>query len=146
MFYLLTCALVCLAPFVADAASSIQKEKEAKKSDYKEIDTESLKKMMDAKKVVAILDARKKLKGGLLPGAKNLPYDADDQAMEKVLGSVPKDAPIVVYCANLYCPLSKNLAERLVAKGFVNVYKYGDGVAGWLDRDYPLDPIPDIHK
>lgn len=129
---------IFVAPAIDAAAPTAPKVEEGA---YKEISTQDLKSMMDSKKSMVIFDARRKLKGGLLPGAKNLPYDADDSEYSKTLGSLPKNATIVVYCANMYCPLSKYLAEHLVSLGYTNVYKYTDGVAGWLDKDYPLDPI-----
>lgn len=140
----LTLALIIFAPLAAATSSSTHEDSkthDSNKIGYKEINTEELKEMIDSKKTMVLLDARKKLKGGLIPGAKNLPYNADDKEVAHSLGSLSKDAIIVVYCANLYCPLSKYLAEKLFSMGYTNVYKYPDGVAGWLDKDYPLDPI-----
>ena len=41
------------------------------------------------------------------------------------------EIPIVVYCAHNKCSASKNGAEELMKKGFVNVSLYEDGM-----RDY----------
>ena len=108
---------------------------------YKQISTEDLKSLIDSKKPVIVLDARKKLSGGLLPGAKQLPYTADEKEVHKVLGSTAKDAQIIVYCANIDCPVSKYLAENLVALGYTNVYKYPDGIAAWIQKGYSIHPL-----
>ncbi len=79
-----------------------------------------------------ILDARKQITVGVLPGAKHLSYDADDKEIQKVLGSYPKDYMIVVYCARVVCPLSKYLAQKLVSAGYTNVYKYPEGIEEWM--------------
>lgn len=107
---------------------------------YKEIHTEELKKLMDSKKPMLVLDARKKLSGGLLPGAKHLSYDADAHTIEKTMGSHSKDYMIVVYCARVQCPLSKYLAENLISAGYTNVYKYPEGIEEWM-KTYPVDKI-----
>lgn len=107
---------------------------------YKEIHTEELKKLMDSKKPMLIFDARKKITVGVLPGAKPLLYDADAKALEKAIGSHPKNYLIVVYCARLECPLSGYLAENLASAGYTNVYKYPEGIEAWM-KTYPIDPI-----
>lgn len=140
MNYLLT--LFALFVFSTLAATTTKEEpKKIESPAYKDINTDELKSMIDTKVPMIILDARKKLKGGLLPGAKNLPYDTEEKDITNSLGSISKDTTIVVYCANMYCPLSKYLAEKLAAMGYTKIFKYPDGVAGWLDKDYPLDPI-----
>ena len=82
------------------------KENSDNHSAYHEITTSQLKKAMEEKKPAIIIDARKKITVGLLPGAKQLPYDADAKTIAQVLGKLPKDAMIVVYCANQDCPVS----------------------------------------
>lgn len=107
---------------------------------YKTITTEELKKVIDGNTGVLIFDARKKYKGGFISGAKGLPYDSSEKEISDTLKSTPKNAMIVVYCANPDCPVSKYLAEKLVGMGYTNVYKYPDGIAGWLDAEYPTNP------
>lgn len=126
------------ATTTANKAASTEKASSAK--GYKEIHTDELKKTIDSKKPVIILDARKKVTVGVIPGAKHLSYDADAKAIEKTIGVVPKDSMIVVYCARLECPLSKYLAENLVSVGYTNVYKYPEGIEEWMKTN-PIDKI-----
>lgn len=137
--YSIFSAAFVVPAFIHSAPTSKETSKEH--SAYHEITTSDLKEAIDSKKPAIILDARKKLSGGLLPGAKQLPYDADAKEIAKVLGSLPKDAMIVVYCANKDCPVSAYLAESLVSAGYTNVYKYPAGVAGWMKKNYPVDKI-----
>ena len=104
------------------------------------ITSEGLKKLMDSKASFVLLDARKAAVRGLIPGAKLLPSGSTDEEVKNFVKSIPKDKMIVVYCANINCPVSKYLAKRLIVLGYTNVYKYPDGLSGWLDKEYPLDP------
>lgn len=129
-------AVFTIPGFVYSATTTANKptakEKESSTKGYKEIHTEELKKIIDSKKPVVILDARKKITVGVIPGAKHLAYDADAKVIERTLGSIPKDSMIVVYCARLECPLSKYLAESLVSIGYTHVYKYPEGIEEWM--------------
>lgn len=131
---------ILAAPAIVTAATTT-KESSKKQTAYREITTNQLKKAIEEKKPAIILDARKKITVGYLPGAKQLAYDADAQAISKVLGSLPKDAMIVVYCANTDCPVSGYLAETLASAGYSNVYKYTPGIAGWIKKKNPIDEI-----
>lgn len=116
------------------------KEKIAAKKGYKEIHTAELKKLLDSKEPVILLDARSKVTVGVLPGAKHLSYSADADMIKQVLGSADKNVMIVVYCTRLECPLSQYLAENLVSKGYTNVYKYPEGIEEWMKTN-PIDKI-----
>jgi len=138
---ILFAAALLISPLSIYSESESAPTEKAKTTDgYKEITTEKLKSMIDAKAPMMILDARKKNDGGLIPGAKPLAYNATDKEVKDFLKMVPKDMMIVVYCSNVYCPVSKYLAKRLVILGYTNVYKYPDGLSGWLDMKYPVDP------
>jgi rhodanese-related sulfurtransferase len=123
-------SIVALLPCTGYAAATT--EKETKNAGFKEIHTEELKKLIDAKKPMLLFDARKKVTVGVLPGAKPLAYDASERTIAKAVGSHPKDYMIVVYCARTECPLSGYLAENLVSHGYTNVYKYPEGIEEWM--------------
>lgn len=104
---------------------------------YKTIHALELKNWIDSGKAIQIVDARPKKydKGGVIVGAKFLPYDSSEETIKKTLPS--KDAVIVVYCASIKCPASGTLATQLVKMGYKNVYKYPDGLADWVEKKYP---------
>lgn len=141
-FLLMTLAvLICTTDLSAASETTINQDLEAT-DETKKISTEELKKLIDDKRPALIIDARKNNRGGLIPGAKHLSYNVSDGEMKAFLKAVPLETIIVVYCSNIYCPVSGYLAKRLTLLGYTNVYKYPDGLAGWLDKDYPTDPEP----
>lgn len=107
---------------------------------YKEIHTEELKKLIDSGQPFVLIDARKKITVGTLPGAKHLPYDAEEEVIKRVLSTADKGTMIVVYCTRAECPLSKYLAEKLVGDGYTNVYKYPEGLEEWMKTN-PIDKV-----
>jgi rhodanese-related sulfurtransferase len=74
---------------------------------------------------------------GHIPGAINIPH-TEVRALAPAL--LPdKDAPIVVYCANLPCPNS-GLAVRVLGKlGYTNVREYAEGKDDWTGAGLPLE-------
>lgn len=96
------------------------------------INTEGLGAMMRAKTPMTVLDARsgKYDDGNRLPGAKALAPDATEAQIASMLPD--KQALVVTYCANLRCPASQMLGERLRKLGYVNVLEYREGIEGWV--------------
>ena len=105
----------------------------AKRAEMPVVNTMVLKTMIAAGAPVTILDARsgKYDDGRRIPGAIGLGADSKD---EDILNTVKsKDALIVTYCANLKCPASKALAEKLRALGYKHVLEYPFGIDGWVE-------------
>jgi rhodanese-related sulfurtransferase len=50
-----------------------------------------------------------------------------------------KQALVVTYCANLKCPASQMLAERLRTLGYSNVLEYHEGIKGWIDAGNAIE-------
>jgi hypothetical protein len=50
-----------------------------------------------------------------------------------------KYIPIVIYCKNDRCDLSKKLIELLIKTGFVNIVKYSGGLEEWEDKKTKVD-------
>jgi rhodanese-related sulfurtransferase len=78
---------------------------------------------------------------GHVPGAKNLPQEAMygdlDQAAKK-LGLGDEDR-LVVYCGNIFCDKSKELAEALRTAGYPYVTVITDGFDGWQAAGGPVE-------
>ena len=96
-----------------------------------ELNTAALKTLLDAGVPLTVLDARmgKYDDGRRIPGAQSLGADAKDEDILAKLKS--KDALIVTYCANLKCPASRTLADRLRKLGYMRVVEYPYGIEGW---------------
>lgn len=107
---------------------------------YHEISTPELKQRIEKQgRHIVILDTRTKEydDGRRIPGAKFFPYNSKD---EEIALTIPKkDTLVVVYCTNSKCPASKFLADRLVVMGYTNVYKYGEGIEGWIKGGNPIE-------
>jgi rhodanese-related sulfurtransferase len=72
-----------------------------------------------------------------LPGAINIPHTEVRDLAPSLLPD--KDAPIVVYCANLPCPNSE-IATRVLGKlGYTNVREYAEGKDDWREAGLPLE-------
>jgi rhodanese-related sulfurtransferase len=99
---------------------------------------EELKAKMDRGEKFVLVDAlsAKHYASSHLPGAVNLPYEFVDEA-ETVLPD--KDAEIVVYCMNLDCGASTEVARELEEMGYRHVLHYAEGKQGWLRAGLPIE-------
>lgn len=95
------------------------------------VSTDALMTMMRAKTPMTLLDARagKYDDGTRIPGAKGLAVDATDAQVSAMLPD--KQALVVTYCANVQCPASQMLGDKLRKLGYVNVLEYREGIEGW---------------
>lgn len=118
-----------------------KKDKEAGKMQEAKINTPGLAVLIAAKTPFIILDARsgKYDDGKRIPGAKSLNADSSDDAIKSVLAD--KSALIVTYCANLECPASHKLAEKLKGMGYVNVIEYPEGIEGWQKAGHDVEKV-----
>ncbi len=108
---------------------------------YTEISAEELIDLQSNRSDVVILDVRgeDQIANGMIKGAINLPvyyFKAD------TLGDVVsrKDAPIVLYCNDIYCGASALAAGKAYKLGYTNLYKYSGGIADWKEKNFPLNP------
>lgn len=96
---------------------------------------EALKTMMDENRDFRLIEAlpQKAFEEAHLPGAINIPVEADDFE-EQVRDAVPdKDKDVVLYCANTECPASPNAAKKMEAMGYTSVYDYEAGKEDWQE-------------
>lgn len=81
-----------------------------------------------------ILDVRtpQERSQGFIPGSVLIPIDM----IEKRLNEIPKNRPVVVYCA--VGSRSRAVAQALSVRGFPEVYNMRDGIAGWYRNGFPI--------
>lgn len=95
------------------------------------VSTAYVKKLIDDKDKVAIIDARPKrvFEKGAIPGAINIP----DTEFEKNVDKLPADkgTPLVYYCGGLDCVLSDKSAEKARQLGYTVVKTYPEGFPAW---------------
>jgi len=107
-----------------------------------EINTGALAALLRTKVPITVLDARtgKYDDGRRVPGAKTLSPEATDAEVTALLPD--KQALIVTYCANLKCPASHMLGDRLRGMGYVNVLEYHQGIEGWVAAGNAIEQVP----
>lgn len=95
------------------------------------ISAKQVKKMIDAKAPVTLIDARpsRVAKAGMVPGAINIP----DTFFAKMTAKLPADkaAELVFYCGGVKCPLSPKSAAKAIKLGYTNVKLFQEGYPAW---------------
>ncbi len=119
---------------------------DVKEGGYNLINTEDLKKAVDAKEDMIIIDTMPAdfFAKGHVPGAVNaeLPKEgiekatADQKAAFEALLGTDKSKKIVVYCGFVACRRSDAGARIAKELGYENVYRYTGGIIAWQDAKY----------
>lgn len=79
---------------------------------------------------------------GHIRGARSLPMEDFDSRSPAVMASIPRNAPIVVYCDGEDCTLSKDLALALSGNGFGHVQVLSNGWSVWQEAGLPIEEGP----
>jgi rhodanese-related sulfurtransferase len=162
-------AAVCLFLFLAAIAASpalalwgsreVETEqvsvtfaREAARGGYQIMTTEELKKMMDEKKEMLIIDTmpyEASYKKNHIPGAVQIEFPIPEMTsmddvmkanFEKLLGP-DKNKLIVFYCGFTKCTRSHNGAMWAVKLGYKNVYRQPGGIKAWVEAKYPVGTV-----
>jgi rhodanese-related sulfurtransferase len=104
----------------------------AKKGNLGAVSPAFVKKQLDAKAPITLIDSRPKARKydkGHIPGAISIP----DSEFDKLTGQLPTDktASLIFYCEDLSCVLSPKSAAKAVALGYTNVMTMPVGYVGW---------------
>src|SRR6059058_2053523 len=108
----------------------------------KEVSLDELKRRLDAKERLTLLDVREKeeYRAGYIPGAISIPRGFLEIQVE---GRLPdKNAKIVAYCAG--GTRSALAAKTLTELGYTNVETANPGFVRWKDLGYPIDTPPQL--
>ena len=132
--------------------SAVKFSNEVIRGTYKVVSTEDLKKWIDEKKKILIIDTmpyEDSYKKEHVPGAMQFEFpipevtnfdDKTKEAFLKMLGP-DKELPIVIYCGFVKCTRSHNGAMWAVKLGYKNVYRYPGGIKAWKEADYPIEKV-----
>jgi rhodanese-related sulfurtransferase len=163
---MLCCAVLALPAFAADNKFEQEVEKESgavklvrevQRGGYGLVTTEELKKMLDEKKDLLIVDTmpfEDSYKKEHIPGAVQFlfpipdmnEWDAKETAgktkedYEKLLGP-NKDKTLIIYCGFVMCTRSHNGAVWAKKLGYKNVFRYSGGVFAWKGANYPIESV-----
>jgi rhodanese-related sulfurtransferase len=129
--------IVAAHPAVAADKTPDQLVKEAK-TVIKEVSIGDVKKMIDAKEAIIILDVtdKQEFEAGHLPGAMNISRGTLEFKSAMMLPD--KKARIVVYCGlDLRSPLATRTLNEL---GYANAVNMAGGLKAWKAAGYPVAP------
>jgi thiosulfate/3-mercaptopyruvate sulfurtransferase len=132
--------------------SAVAFAREVERGGYKIVSTEELKKWMDEKKSMLIVDTmpyEDSYKKNHIPDAKQMEFpipemktldDKTKAELVKLLGP-DKKRLIVFYCGFTKCTRSHNGALWAVKLGYTNVYRHPGGIKGWMEAEYPVSKV-----
>lgn len=108
----------------------------------KEITTDELKKLIDSKADMVILDCRSQhyFNWEHLLGALNLRWKYVESQAKKVLPD--KKAPVITYCDGFTCSASIRCFQNLQKAGYTNLIEYSGGLADWKAHGLPTTQNP----
>ncbi len=136
-------------------ASGVKLVREVQRGGYNVLTTDELKKWIDEKKAMVIVDTMPyadSYKKGHVPGALQFLFPIPEMSewdtketdgktkedFEKLLGP-DKDKTIVIYCGFVKCTRSHNGAAWAVKLGYKNVYRYPGGIFAWKGAGYQME-------
>jgi len=126
--------------------------REVDRGGYRVVSTEELKKWLDDRKSMLIVDTmpyEDSYKKNHIPGAKQFEFpipemkSMDDKTKAefvKLLGQ-DKNRLIVFYCGFTKCTRSHNAAMWAVKLGYKNVYRQPGGIKAWKEADYQVEQV-----
>jgi thiosulfate/3-mercaptopyruvate sulfurtransferase len=137
--------------------SAVKLAREVERGGYKLVTTEELKRWIDEKKEMLIIDTmpyEESYKKNHVPTAVQFLFpipemtewktsETDGKTKEDFLRLLGPDKtrPIVFYCGFVKCTRSHNGAMWAVKLGYTNVYRYPGGIMAWKEADYPVGKV-----
>ncbi|MFA5322071.1 MAG: rhodanese-like domain-containing protein [Smithella sp.] len=125
---------------------------EVERGGYQVVATQELKKWIDEKKPMLIVDTmpfEASYKKQHVPGAVQMEFpipemttinDKTKADLQKLLGP-DKNRLIVFYCGFTKCTRSHNGAMWARKLGYKNIYRYPGGIKGWVEAEYPAEEV-----
>jgi rhodanese-related sulfurtransferase len=100
----------------------------------RDISSTEAKSLVERNRKMFILDVRtpEERRQGYIAGSVLIPLNE----MERRVGEVPKNRPVLVYCA--VGSRSRIVAQGLARMGYAEVYNMRDGIVGWYRSGYPV--------
>jgi rhodanese-related sulfurtransferase len=104
----------------------------------KTIETEGLAKAIDGDVNLHVWNVLNDdyFKGEMIPGSRRVPLAELTRTL--AASTLPKDAPVVVYCAGSHCPASREAAEAMTALGYTNVTAFEGGLVDWKKQGHDV--------
>jgi len=128
---------------------------------YKLTTAEEVKKMLDAKEDIVLIDAhpRWEYEMGYIDGAKNFGFQSNmvgdwdkdvadgprTQADYRAVLGPDLNKKIIIYCGFTKCGRSHNAATWARRLGYTNVYRMPGGITAWKELGYPYKVVPNAN-
>ncbi|KTD51170.1 rhodanese-like domain-containing protein [Legionella quateirensis] len=106
------------------------------KKRIKEISPHNLKRMIDNKEQITVIDIREdhELSDGYIPTSIHLSKGIIERDIEQLIPDLHR--PILVYCSGGFrCAL---VADALQKMGYTHIYSLNGGLRSWMDAGYPI--------
>jgi rhodanese-related sulfurtransferase len=108
-------------------------------ADAPRITVEELKRRMEAGEDFTVIDVRNPHawaeSGTQIPEAIRVPLDELDENLPRI----PKDRPVVAYCTWPNEGSSASLAQKLLERGYRNVWALQGGLQAWEEAGLPVE-------
>lgn len=139
----------------ATEAVALKVAKEVQQGGYTLLTAAELKKMIDAKEDMVLVDAHppEEFVLAYIDGAINYGFQSNrngkweedalgktQDAYRKVLGP-DLNKKIVIYCGFTKCGRSHNAAMWAKQMGYTNLYRVPGGISAWMDAGYPYKTL-----
>ena len=59
----------------------------------------------------------------------------------QVLGQIDRAFPVIIFCGGGECDASENVAQRLIGRGYTEVYIMHEGFGAWEAAGHPTEPV-----
>lgn len=110
----------------------------------KDVGNDVFLKLMADKPHALLLDVRtpQEWDEGHLQGAAHADYWGDEHAFQEAMDAIPRDRPVLVYCAG--GGRSGLTAKELEEAGHQEVYNLEHGISGWIEEGLPVVTGPRV--
>ena len=121
-----------------------ESEVEASRPILKDVSNDEFAALIASKPGALLLDVRtpEEWEEGHLEGAAHADYWGDEAAFEAAMNAIPRDRPVLVYCAG--GGRSGLTAKELIEAGHQEVYNLEDGISGWEGQGRPVVTGPPV--
>lgn len=105
---------------------------------HEDVNNDEFAALIASKPGALLLDVRtaEEWEEGHLEGAAHADYWGDEAAFASAMNAIPRDRPVLVYCAG--GGRSGLTAQELIDAGHQEVYNLEDGISGWERQGLPV--------
>ena len=138
--FFLTLSVACMMLACAQSPSTSETSSSAQDTAaiIEDVSNDRFLALMADKPEALLLDVRtpEEWNEGHLAGASHADYWGDEQAFQAAMDAIPRDRPVLVYCAG--GGRSGLTAKELIKAGHREVYNLENGISGWIAEGHPV--------